>query len=88
MVYVVVVYDVSVERVDKVRIFLKQYLDWMQNSVLEGELTLGKLKEVELGLKKIMNESEDSVIIYTVRDQKLLRRQFIGVPKVEPTTIM
>ncbi|MBU7027643.1 MAG: CRISPR-associated endonuclease Cas2, partial [Theionarchaea archaeon] len=49
--YVVVVYDISVERVNKVRIFLKQYLDWMQNSVLEGELTLGELKEVELGLK-------------------------------------
>jgi len=88
MVYVVVVYDIGVERVNKVRIFLKQYLDWMQNSVLEGELTLGKLKEVELGLKKIMNESEDSVIIYTVRDQKLLRRQFIGEPKSEPTSIM
>jgi len=88
MVYVVVVYDISVERVNKVRIFLKQYLDWMQNSVLEGELTLGKLKEVELGLKNIMNESEDSVIIYTVRDQKLLRRQFIGEPKSEPTSIM
>jgi len=88
MVYVVVVYDISVERVNKVRIFLKQYLDWMQNSVLEGELTLGKLKEVELGLKNIMNESEDSVIIYTVRDQKLLRRQFIGEPKAEPTSIL
>ena len=88
MVYVVVVYDIGVERVNKVRIFLKQYLDWMQNSVLEGELTLGKLKEVELGLKKIMNESEDSVIIYTVRDQKLLRRQFIGEPKAEPTSIL
>ncbi len=60
----------------------------MQNSVLEGELTLGKLKEVELGLKKIMNESEDSVIIYAVRDQKLLRRQFIGEPKAEPANIM
>ena len=88
MVYVVVVYDINVERVDKVRRFLKQYLDWMQNSVLEGELTLGKLKEVRMGLKKIMNESEDSVIIYTVRDEKLLKREFIGEPKVEPTNIM
>ncbi len=88
MVYVVVVYDINVERVDKVRIFLKQYLNWMQNSVLEGELTSGKLKEVELGLKKIMNESEDSVIIYTVRDEKLLKRKFIGEPKAEPSTIM
>ena len=49
--YVVIVYDINVERVDKVRIFLKQYLNWMQNSVLEGELTPGKLKEVEKGLE-------------------------------------
>jgi len=80
MVYVVV-YDISVERVDKVRIFLKQYLNWMQNSVLEGELTPGKLKEVELGLKKVVKESEDSVIIYSVRDENLLGKKFIGEPK-------
>lgn len=86
--YVVIVYDINVERVDKVRIFLKQYLDWMQNSVLEGELTPGKLREVELGLREIMNESEDSVIIYSVRDESLLRKKFIGEPKSEPRTIL
>ena len=37
--YVIIVYDVGVERVNKVRIYLKQYLNWVQNSVLEGELT-------------------------------------------------
>ena len=67
MVYVVVVYGISVERIDKVGIFLNQYLNWMQNSVLEGELTPGKLKEVELGLKKIVKESEDSMILFSER---------------------
>lgn len=86
--YIVIVYDINVERVDKVRIFLKQYLNWMQNSVLEGELTPGKLKEVEKGLQEIMHEDEDSVIIYSVRDERLLNKKFIGEPKAEPKTIL
>ncbi len=86
--YVVIVYDVSVERVNKVRIFLKQYLDWIQNSVFEGELTKAKLKEIELGLKQIIKEEEDSVIIYITREEKLLKKKYIGEPKVEVTRIL
>lgn len=86
--YVVIVYDVSVERVNKVRIFLKRYLDWIQNSVFEGELTKAKLKEIELGLKQIINEEEDSVIIYITREEKLLKKKYIGEPKVEVTRIL
>lgn len=86
--YVVIVYDVSVERVNKVRIFLKQYLDWIQNSVFEGELTKAKLKEIELGLKQIIDEEEDSVIIYIMREEKLLKKKYIGEPKVEVTRIL
>jgi len=86
--YVVIVYDVNVERVNKVRIFLKQYLDWIQNSVFEGELTKAKLKEVELGLKQIIDREEDSIIIYIVREEKLLKKKYIGEPKVEVTTIL
>ena len=86
--HVVIVYDVSVERLNKVRIFLKQYLDWMQNSVFEGEVTKAKLKEIEMGVKDLIDEKEDSIIVYSVRDQKLLKRKFIGSPKVEPTNIL
>jgi CRISPR-associated protein Cas2 len=86
--YVVIVYDVTVARLDKVRMFLKKYLDWMQNSVFEGEVTKAKLKEIEIGVKELIDEDEDSVIVYVVRDQKLLGRTFIGSPKVEPTNVL
>jgi CRISPR-associated protein Cas2 len=86
--YVVIVYDVSVVRLDKVRMFLKKYLDWMQNSVFEGEVTKAKLKEIEIGVKELIDEDEDSVIVYAARDQKLLERTFIGSPKVEPTNVL
>ena len=86
--YVVIVYDISVERVDKVRIFLRQYLDWIQNSVFEGELTKSALKEIELGLKEIVVPEEDSVIIYILNDAKYLKKKFIGEPKVELSNIL
>lgn len=86
--YVVIVYDVSVERLNKVRIFLKKYLDWMQNSVFEGEVTRAKLKEIEMGVRELIDESEDSVIIYSARDQKLVGRTFIGSPKAEPSNLL
>jgi len=86
--HVVIVYDVNVERLDKVRIFLKQYLDWMQNSVFEGEVTRARLLEIEMGVKGLIDEKEDSVIVYSVRDQKLLKRKFIGEPKVEPSNVL
>jgi CRISPR-associated protein Cas2 len=44
--YVIVVYDVGIERLNKVRIFLKQYLNWVQNSVLEGELTKAEIDTI------------------------------------------
>ena len=33
--YVVIAYDVNVERVNKVKKFLRKYLNWVQNSLFE-----------------------------------------------------
>ncbi len=86
--YVVVVYDVGVERVNKVRAFLRRYLDWIQNSVFEGELTRSALREIEQGLRAMVVPEEDSVIIYMLRDARYLRKRFIGEPKAEPRNIL
>lgn len=51
--YVVIVYDVGVDRVNKVRTFLRQYMNWVQNSVFEGELTKAELLKVKSTLVKI-----------------------------------
>lgn len=86
--YVIVVYDINVERLNKVRTFLRQYLDWIQNSVFEGELTRSAFKEVSDGVKELINPQEDSVIIYILKDQKFLNKKLIGEPKVEPGNII
>ena len=45
--YVLIVYDVSVERVSKVHKLLKRYLNWRQNSVFEGEVTNSQIEAVK-----------------------------------------
>jgi CRISPR-associated protein Cas2 len=47
---VIITYDVNILRVNSVRQLLKQYLSWIQNSVFEGELSMGNLKELQLKL--------------------------------------
>ena len=86
--YVIIVYDVNVQRVNKVCQFLRMFLHWVQNSVFEGELTESEFMRVEMGLKEIINENEDSITIYVFPNEKVLKRKFIGIRKNEPTFVL
>ena len=86
--YVIIVYDVGEERVNKVRIYLKQYLNWVQNSVLEGELTEAEYMKIMHGLRDVIDESQDNVICYKTKDRKYLAIDEIGTKKAEITTII
>ena len=77
--YVIIVYDVAVERVNKVKKFLRQYLHWVQNSVFEGEVTLAEFARIKAGLADIINEDEDSILIYKLRSMP--KRESLGVEK-------
>jgi CRISPR-associated protein Cas2 len=76
--YVLVVYDIPVERVVKVHKLLKRYLNWRQNSVFEGELTEAQIEAVKQNLHNIIDKETDSVLLYIARDEKWLRREEIG----------
>lgn len=84
----IAVYDVAVERLDRVRGTLKQYLNWVQNSAFEGELSDGKLEELVLKLADVMDQSSDSVIIYTTSNPIWVRKRILGVEKSEVTQIL
>jgi len=86
--YVVIVYDVGVERVNKVRIYLKQYLNWVQNSVFEGGLTESEYMKITSRLGEIIDESMDHVICYKSRDKRYLDTDEIGTRKAEISTII
>lgn len=77
LIYVILVYDVSVERVTKVNRFLKRYLIWIQNSVFEGEIRETTLENLVKGIKNII-EPDDRILIYELKSETYLERIKIG----------
>ncbi len=81
--YVILVYDIGQKRVGKMLKLCRQYLNWIQNSVFEGNITEVKLKELQMKAKLIMDKEEDSVIIFSSDNEKWLSKQVIGKEKNE-----
>lgn len=79
--FVIVVYDVGEKRVAKVLKICRKYLTWVQNSVLEGEISEASFKKLKLEIKKAIKESDDSVIFYILRTTKYSERQTMGIKK-------
>jgi len=79
--YYILVYDINEKRVSKVHKLMKRYLNWVQNSVFEGELTAGQFEALHIELKKILNKEEDSVIVYKLGSLKYTSREIIGEEK-------
>ncbi|MBC7320311.1 CRISPR-associated endonuclease Cas2, partial [bacterium] len=65
--YLIMVYDINEERVNKVLKVGRKYLEWVQNSVLEGEITEAKFEKLKMELINIINPEEDSIIFYIMR---------------------
>ena len=79
--YCVLVYDVNTKRVGKMLKLCRRYLNWIQNSVFEGEISPVKLDELIFEAKKIMNLSEDSLIVFRSRHERWLDKTIIGINK-------
>ena len=69
------------KRVAKMLKLCRQYLNWIQNSVFEGELTEVKLKELLAKAGKKMDKEKDSVIVFKSRESKWLEKEVIGKEK-------
>lgn len=79
--YVILVYDIEEKRVAKMLKLCRRYLNWIQNSVFEGEITEVKLKELLRESKSIMDTAYDSMIIFKSREQKWLEKLVVGTEK-------
>jgi CRISPR-associated protein Cas2 len=79
--YVILVYDIGQKRVGKMLKLCRRYLNWIQNSVFEGELTEVKLKMLLAEAKEVMEEDQDSLIVFKSREQKWLDKQIVGQDK-------
>ena len=80
--YIILVYDIGEKRVGKMLKLCRKYLNWIQNSVFEGEITEVKLKEMLVVARKIMNEETDSIIIFKSREERWLDKEIIGVERM------
>lgn len=76
--YVIAVYDVGQKRVAKMLKLCRRYLNWIQNSVFEGEINPAKLEELKVKAKTIMDEDQDSFIIFQTRQEKWLNKVIVG----------
>ena len=79
--FVIITYDIKVERINRVRKLLKMYITWTQNSVFEGEITEAKLQECLSSVNSMINRKEDSVYVYRVKNSKNIRKDVIGEEK-------
>ncbi|AEG61207.1 CRISPR-associated endonuclease Cas2 [Desulforamulus ruminis] len=79
--FVVLVYDVNQKRVNKVLKKCRQYLNWVQNSVLQGEISEANLTKLKMELERIINKEEDSIILYNLRTTKYFFPEILGLQK-------
>jgi CRISPR-associated protein Cas2 len=86
--YVIIVYDMNVERVANICQYLRRYMDWVQNSVFEGELTDSQYKQIQHDLKEIMHEDEDSIRFYTFRTIDQVKIETMGIQKADTSCII
>jgi len=79
--YLIMVYDINEKRVNRVLKIGRKYLEWVQNSVLEGEITEAKFEKLKAELVNTIDPDEDSVIFYIMRTVKYTERQMMGLSK-------
>lgn len=84
--YYIAVYDVNQKRVARMLKLLRKYLNWIQNSVFEGELTGAQMEEMLVHAKEIMDTDEDSLIIFEMTTNKYLDKKIIGKDKGDLTS--
>ncbi len=86
--YVIEMYDVGEKRVGKMLKLFRRYLNWIQNSVFEGEITEVKLLELKHKAQLIIDESSDSIIFFSTRQEKWLEKEIVGHERQNLETIL
>ena len=79
--FVIMFYDVGEKRVNKVLKTARKYLTWIQNSVLEGDLTSATLEALKADVKNIIDHEYDSVLFYVWRTERYMTRDTIGIKR-------
>ena len=79
--FVLMFYDVGEKRVNKVLKVARRYLTWIQNSVLEGDLSPATFEALKVDVKKIIDIDYDSVFFYAWRTERYMSREIMGIER-------
>jgi CRISPR-associated protein Cas2 len=82
------VYDINEKRVNKVLKKSRSYLNWIQNSVFEGEISKSKFEKFKVQLNKIINTEEDSIIFFVLRTLDYMYKETMGISKSNTSNII
>jgi CRISPR-associated protein Cas2 len=82
--YYILTYDItSPKRLPKALKICRRFLNHVQNSVFEGELTTAQMDRLQTEIKMLIDKKEDSVLIYAARTPEVVDRLVLGVEKNE-----
>jgi len=85
-VFYIAVYDIaSPKRLIKVTKIFRRYMNWVQNSAFEGNLTFRQFNRLKEELLQIIKKDKDSIIFYHAEEQKHIGKKIIGIEKNEIT---
>ena len=60
----------------------RKYLQWVQNSVFEGDISVASLEKLLIEINEIIKpEDGDSVVVYKFRTKRYSERIVVGIDK-------
>ena len=86
--YLILVYDVGVERVAKVCKTLRRRLRWVQNSVFEGEVSEADFQKIQADLSKIVDGQADSILFYCIQNPHGWEKRVMGRERMNTSTFI
>ncbi len=86
--YIILVYDAAPRRGNKLLKYLRKKLNWVQNSVFEGEITPVSLLELKKDIESLIDKDYDSIIYYVFDSKNYFERNIIGLEKSSLDTIL
>jgi CRISPR-associated protein Cas2 len=86
--FVIVVYDTLAERNPQVLRTCRRYLHWVQRSVFQGELSTAQHRLFQEELKRHIDPTYDSVLIYRTRTQHHIQTQTLGQSHGNTTPVL
>ena len=85
--FLILYYDVNAKRCGKMLKTCRKYLEWVQNSVFEGEISKANFERLIFELKLII-EDDDSIVVYKFRQMKYFQRKVYGKDKKGDSTFL